>query len=77
MVYYLIPFISLLELKKELFLKFKFTLFPYLVNLFKTKWNVLSPWEETTQKTKNQNIKQPTNQSEVVQNSGSVSFFER
>ena len=56
MVYYLIPFISLLELKKELFLKFKFTLFPYLVNLFKTKWNVLIPWEETTQKTKNQNI---------------------
>lgn len=29
MVYYLIPLISPLELKKELFLKFKFTLFPY------------------------------------------------
>ena len=37
MVYYLIPLISLLELKKELFMKFKFTLFPYLVSLFKTK----------------------------------------
>ena len=37
MVYYLIPLISLLELKKELFLKFKFTLFPYLVSLLKTK----------------------------------------